>query len=107
MSYCTFSSTALNQSVKIAYVLVFSKTSVRIGLSDLRPRAQYETVDAVSINTVNSGDATCCLARSSIQLYLMPFHQSEGTHQGQKENPFILLLRGETGDSNEYARPPR
>jgi hypothetical protein len=97
----------LNQFVEIAYVPVFSKTSVRIGLSDLRPRTQYETVDAVSINTMNAGDATGCLARSSIQLYLMPFHQSEGTYQGQKENPFILLLQGKTGDSNEYTRPPR
>jgi hypothetical protein len=70
----TFSSIALNHSVEITYVPVFSKTSVRIGLSDLRPRTQYETADAVSINTVHSRDTTCCLARSSIQLYLMPFH---------------------------------
>ena len=58
VSYGTFSSTALNQSVEIANMPVFSKTSVRIGLYDLRPRAQNETMDAVSINTVNAGDAT-------------------------------------------------
>jgi hypothetical protein len=50
--------TALNQSVEIAYSPVFLKTSELIGLYDLRPRAHHETVDTVSINTVNLEDAT-------------------------------------------------